>query len=137
MFIRVHLWPRKLGRTADKIKAIKIPPQFVLISALLASISAPAQNPEVTTKESPVTFRSGINLVTVPVIVRDSKGHPVDNLTIDDFQLSDNGKPQMISKFSIERAAANQPGPAATAPSQTAPHSGLLGPDGIPARFVA
>ncbi|HEY4088895.1 MAG TPA: VWA domain-containing protein [Bryobacteraceae bacterium] len=95
-----------------------------------------AQTPEVTTKESAVTFRSGVNLIPVPVVVRDSKGQPVDNLTIDDFQLTDNGKPQAISKFSIERltkqSASEPPNP--TAPPSATPREA---PDGIPTRFVA
>ncbi|HVY94508.1 MAG TPA: VWA domain-containing protein, partial [Bryobacteraceae bacterium] len=52
-------------------------------------------------------------------MVRDSKGNPVDNLTIDDFQLSDNGKPQLISKFSIERLEKTPPpGDAAAIPTR-------------------
>ena len=54
-----------------------------------------AQTAEVTTKETAVTFRSGTNLVPVSVVVRDSRGHAVGNLGIDDFQLFDNGKPQL------------------------------------------
>ena len=85
-----------------------------------------------TTRESAVTFHSGINFIPVPVIVRDSKGQPVDNLIVDDFQLTDNGKPQMISRFSIERLT-KQFAP----PNKTAPAASSLDPDGIPTRFVA
>ena len=39
----------------------------------------------------------------VPVVVRDKSGKPVGNLRQEDFQLFDKGKPQVISKFSIEK----------------------------------
>ena len=61
-----------------------------------------------TSKESAVTFKSNTNLVPVPVVVRDSSGHAVGNLGIDDFQLFDNGKPQMISRFTVEKLVAQR-----------------------------
>ncbi len=81
---------------------------------LFLSPVAPGQTPtaEISSKESAVTFSSGVNLVPVPVVVRDARGRAIGNLAIDDFQLFDNGKPQMISKFSVERLSA---------PSQTSP----------------
>jgi VWFA-related protein len=60
----------------------------------------------------------------------------MDNLTVDDFQLADNGKPQMISKFSIERLA-KPPAPAVVTASKSTPAPAPLDPDGIPTRFVA
>jgi hypothetical protein len=39
----------------------------------------------------------------VNAIAVDSRGNPVPNLTIDDFKLTDNGKPQTISVFSVEK----------------------------------
>ncbi len=65
---------------------------------------APAQDvPEITSQEEMPTFKVKVNLVEVRVVVRDSKGHIVDNLKQDDFQLFDNGKPQAITRFSVER----------------------------------
>jgi VWFA-related protein len=111
---------------------------------------APAHAAEVTAKDTPFTFKSGANLVPVPVVVRDRAGHAVGNLSRDEFQLFDNGKPQMISKFSIERfskdvlAATATPAPkeapAPTASAGRAPAGSTLADantDGIPDRFVA
>jgi VWFA-related protein len=42
-----------------------------------------------------------VNLIQVRVVVRDSKGNPAPGLTREDFQVSDNGKPQGITNFSI------------------------------------
>jgi VWFA-related protein len=46
-----------------------------------------------------------VNLVLVRVVVRDQQGHVVTNLHKEDFQLSDNRKPQTISTFSVETPA--------------------------------
>src|SRR5689334_20996226 len=64
---------------------------------------APPQNvAETVTKEEPATFKARVNLVMVPVVVRDKKGRAIANLRQEDFQLFDRGKPQVISKFSLE-----------------------------------
>lgn len=103
-----------------------------------------APRAEVTSKETPVIFRSGTNVVPVTVVVRDSKGHATGNLNVEDFQLFDNGKPQMISKFSIETlapeaAAKSDPAPKAAASDTPASGATLAdaNPEGIPDRFVA
>jgi VWFA-related protein len=59
--------------------------------------------PEITARDTP-TFSTGVNLVSVPVVVRDREGHAVGILRKDDFQLFDKGKPQIISKFAVEKA---------------------------------
>ena len=103
---------------------------------------------EMTTKESSVTFKSGVNLVPVPVVVRDSGGHAVGNLAIDDFQLFDNGKPQMISKFTLEklsvptalpnsRVVVDQPGVSSDKNSAAGGTLTEARTAGIPDRFVA
>lgn len=56
-----------------------------------------------TARPATAVFRSSTNLVQVPVVVRDSSGHAVGTLGADDFQLFDGGKPQAISRFSVEK----------------------------------
>ncbi len=67
--------------------------------------SPPAPNAaELTSHDAPATFTTKVNLVMVPVVVRDSKGKAIGTLQKDDFQLFDKGKPQVIARFSIEKA---------------------------------
>ena len=54
------------------------------------------------TPAAPPVFRSGVNIVLVDVVVRDKKGAQVANLTSNDFQLFEDGKPQQILTFSYE-----------------------------------
>jgi VWFA-related protein len=59
-------------------------------------------NAELMSRDTAPTFKIRVNLVLVRVVVRDQQGHVVPNLKKEDFQLTDNRKPQMISTFSVE-----------------------------------
>jgi VWFA-related protein len=74
-------------------------------SLTLPPPAQPASNqPEIVTRQEPATFRTRLNLVSVPVVVRDSKGHAVGGLTRDDFQLFDHGKLQIVTQFSVQKS---------------------------------
>ncbi len=60
--------------------------------------------PETTTRDEPATFKARVNLVMVPVVVRDKAGKAVGGLHQEDFQLFDKNKPQVITKFSAEKS---------------------------------
>ena len=64
---------------------------------------APSQ-PEFASEEAPITFSSRVNLISVPVVVRDREGRAVGDLRKEDFQVFDKGKLQVITKFSIEKS---------------------------------
>src|ERR1035437_9766640 len=71
----------------------------------------PATNqaaPEVTSSQAPAVFRSSANVVQVPVARPDAGGHAVGSLRAEDFQLFDGGKPQAISRFSVEKFQTNE-----------------------------
>ena len=55
--------------------------------------------------EPGVTFRTRVDLVMVPVVVRDSKGRAVATLTKENFRLFDNGEERPILQFAVERFA--------------------------------
>ncbi len=70
-----------------------------------AQTPAPGPNvAETSTHEEAAVFRTHTNLVMVPVVVRDKKGKAIGTLTKQDFQLFDKGKPQEITRFSVEMA---------------------------------
>jgi VWFA-related protein len=88
--------------------------------------------PEMSSREeTSTTFKVKVNLVEVRVVVRDAQGNAVGKLGKEDFQLTDNGKPQVITKFSMEQARAK--------PVTKPPNSGTDIDDaapGLPLRYV-
>jgi VWFA-related protein len=102
----------------------------------------PAETPakptaEMATHDEPAMFKARVNLVMVPVVVRDRQGKAVGNLKQDDFQLFDKGKPQYIARFSMERAGGRllKAGGAPPAPNSEVP--GEKPPADLPDRFIA
>jgi VWFA-related protein len=94
---------------------------------------------EMSSHDAPATFKAKVNLVLVPVVVRDNEGRAVGNLRQEDFQLFDKGKPQIISKFSVETSAghvAKEPG--SSEGNVTEKSEGQSAPlPAMPERFVA
>ena len=73
---------------------IPIVASVLLTVALVSAQDAPApQNP------SQPTFRTGVNIVRVDVIVTDDKGNPVTDLTQADFEIVEDGRVQTIDLF--------------------------------------
>src|SRR5712664_2537794 len=71
-------------------------------TAKSSAAPAPTQGEEVSSHETPTTFKVRVNLVLVRVVVRDARGKIVRDLKKEDFQLYDNRKIQTISSFSVE-----------------------------------
>jgi VWFA-related protein len=87
--------------------------------------------------DEPALFKARVNLVMVPVVVRDRKGNAVGNLKQEDFQLFDRGKVQYIARFSMERAGGRLikagGGVQATGPDKLVDEK----PADLPDRFIA
>jgi VWFA-related protein len=105
--------------------------------ALFSSTAAKAQDPPVSPTPEPhqqqtanqnppanpgTTLRLKVNLVPVPVVVRDSAGHAVGNLQKENFQLFDDRKQQQITQFTLEKSEAPGTDPTAIATAATAKH---------------
>ncbi len=111
-----------------------------------ATPAAPAQTPassenaEVSSHDTPTTFKVRVNLVLVRVVVRDALGKVVGDLRKEDFQLFDSGKPQVISAFSLETPESHVPPPVTQASAgepEASPESAAKIAAGLPQRFVA
>src|SRR5580658_8525162 len=87
-------------------QTLAISSSAVAISLAQSGGQQPQTAAEVTQHDAPFTFSTGVNLVLVPVVVRDAQGRAIGTLQKEDFQLFDNGKPQPINKFSVEKAEA-------------------------------
>jgi hypothetical protein len=91
---------------------------FLAAACLAASLTG------VAAQENGATFRSKVNVVQVPVVVRDTSGRAVGNLTQGDFELFDKGKRQTITSFSLIQhagvASTSQPNAVATGPGAEA-----------------
>src|SRR6186997_265435 len=76
-----------------------------LIAASLGSVAlaqqAPAPAPSTETGQPPLTFRVEANFVEVDAFVSDASGKPVTDLRATDFQVLEDGQPQMVSAFSF------------------------------------
>ncbi len=84
---------------------------MVLCCAAIFAQSTSTKQKEPSGKEQGLTFQGGVNLVLVPVVVRNKQGQAVGNLTQDEFQIFDRGKRQVIASFSaIKRPTSNHEG---------------------------
>ncbi|MYN65367.1 MAG: VWA domain-containing protein, partial [Acidobacteria bacterium] len=70
-------------------------PAGVLLLLALAAGAAPAEEQRAAVPR----FRSGVDLVKVTATVRDAEGRLVGDLTRDDFEIFEDGRPQRITQF--------------------------------------
>ena len=62
-----------------------------IAAVLVASAAVVAQQP---------TFRVRVDAIEIDAFVTDAQGNPVKGLTVDDFQILEEGRPQVIASFS-------------------------------------
>ena len=103
---------------------------------LIAALAAQTQTGGVNTRDETPTFQSNVNLVRVPVVVRDKQGNTVGNLQKQDFQLTDRGKPQEIAQFALEGSAVPKPA-AQPAKAEMPGEPAASAKPVVPSRFVA
>jgi len=86
------------------MKRLVLAPLFSALAAaaLIAQQPAPPSNQAPANQgQPPVTFRVEVNYVEVDALVTDAQGNVVSDLTANDFELLEDGKPQKISTFSL------------------------------------
>jgi len=88
-----------------------------------------------TSHDEATTFKVNVRLVLVRVVIHDNQGRAVGNLHKEDFQLFDNGKPQVISQFAVEQPGTQVVREQKTAASQTGENTPSRIPD-VAERFI-
>src|ERR1051325_9642544 len=86
-----------------------------LVVALLGSLAVRAQQQpaqqqpaqQQAADQTELTFRAGINFVTVDAYVADAKGQPVTDLKQSDFEILEDNKPQKIEQFRFIKVDGN------------------------------
>jgi VWFA-related protein len=122
------------------------------VTLLLLAAVSPAQKQigpdEVNLRGAPYTplpptaiIRAQVELVEVPVVVRDGKGAAIPGLAREDFEVFDAGKKKEITAFSVETLTRTAPaandGPATSAPHEASPPPTAPVPSEAPKRFIA
>jgi hypothetical protein len=95
-------------RTVRRITLGRSPLAALLVAAMLLGAAAAAQ-------ERRPTFRSGRDLVSVDVVVRDRNGEIVRDLTADDFEVREDGRVQQVLGLSFQEISETAVAPATTA----------------------
>lgn len=112
--------------------AVDLPSKIFLILFATSLLAAEQQEPP-----SPNSVvKSNVNEVLVPVVVRDGQGKAVGNLTKDNFEILDNGKPQAISGFTVIEHATESPEAVTVSSSAPSGSSNKALPSSSAQRFV-
>jgi VWFA-related protein len=74
-----------------------IVPGSMLVAAQVTIQREPAPQP--VPQEPIATFRAGVRAIQIDAVVTDDNGNPVRGLTVDDFEITERGKPQSITTF--------------------------------------
>jgi hypothetical protein len=109
-------------------------------SASARSKTAAQNTPEMTSEESPTTFKVNVPLVQVHVVVRDARGKAICTLKKDDFKIFDNGKLQVISGFDVEKPGQRVAEAETSSESSSAPTTVTAGSSALPSvpeRYIA
>jgi VWFA-related protein len=108
-------------------------------SILLPPQAAPIAKdaPEIVQKDAPAVFKARVDMVTVPVVVRDPKGHTLSTLAKENFQVFDKGKPQEIVRFSLEKTGELAAKAAKTSDTLAGEGETSAAVSNLPERFIA
>lgn len=102
--MRIIGFSRRAYRTSAVVMAS-------VVIAIICQAQAQKTTPNKTDRPQGQVIRVQVRLVPVTVIVTDANDRPVTDLKLQDFQLLENGKPQEIKHFVLQRLAAAEPEP--------------------------
>ena len=91
----------KQGGRTEVRRRLKPAPHLMAVLSLLM-VTASGQTPQQSPKTS-VTFKAGANLVIVDVTVKDKSGNAIDSLSKNDFTVLEDGKPQKVDIFELQK----------------------------------
>jgi VWFA-related protein len=109
--------------------------RLVLILLCGATFCEALQNVETRPQGDTFKFESKLNVVLVPVQVRDSHGQAVGTLKKEDFQVFDKDKLQVLSGFTVQKRAVFSGEDVPKAAEPLAP-AGTDNPAAVPTRFI-
>ncbi|HXS93246.1 MAG TPA: VWA domain-containing protein [Candidatus Limnocylindrales bacterium] len=113
-----------------------IRPAAFLLAVNLALAQAPLPN-AYQTQQPETVIRINVNVVQMDAVVTDAKGNHITDLSADDFQILQDGKPQRITNFSYidtaptAAAASSTPAPAAVKKGTPPPPPVVLKPSQV------
>jgi VWFA-related protein len=92
---------------------------IVCCPILLAQSTSPGAQQPAEKQPPPFVFKTSSRLVVVDVVVTNSKGEPIPDLTADDFVITEDGAPQPVRSFAFQQvrersapeASAQKPAP--------------------------
>ena len=93
-----------------------------VLGVLLLAQNPPAQPPPA---QQPPVFRGGTANVRVDVTVIDKKGNPVTDLTKDDFEVREDGVPQVVDTLKMIRATGQAPDDDMSLPIRSPQHAAV------------
>lgn len=100
-------------------RIILLSPAVVVFAALFVGLESRPQQTTQAPAGQDSTIRVAVDSVLIPVVVRDHQGRAIGDLTKEDFQVFDRGKPQSISGFTLETRSSAQNIEAAANPGST------------------
>ncbi len=115
---------------ASRVFALLIAPLFIALSAAAQGVTS------LTAQSDQSPLRIEVKALLIPVVVRDAHDQVVVDLTQADFEVSDQGKRQAITGFSVIRSASASAGAPAAAPASALPASAPPSPAPTPTRSI-
>ena len=91
---------------------------YVAASACASIVGFAAQNPVNNNGSATTTIKSEVQLVLVDAVVTGADGKPVEGLPKEEFQVFENGKPQVITSFDEHKGVISSSSPLPSMPTK-------------------